>query len=48
MKKNRTGDHIWYISDNKKFIKDYPNWKIKLNLKQILAEMLVSYKKELK
>ncbi len=46
LNKNRTGDHIWYISDNKKFIKDYPNWKIKLDLKQILAEMLVSYKKE--
>lgn len=23
---NRTGDHIWYISDVSKFKKDYPNW----------------------
>ena len=26
-KKNRVGDHIWYISDTSKFRKDYPKWK---------------------
>ena len=26
---NRTGDHIWYVSNMKKFRKDYPNWKQK-------------------
>ncbi len=42
---NRIGDHIWYITNNSKFIKDYPNWKIKINLTQIFLEMLQQCKK---
>ena len=37
---NRIGDHIWWISDNSKFKKDYPKWKIKINLKKSLERMI--------
>ncbi len=40
IKKNRIGDHIWYISDTKKFKKDYPNWKQKYNTKKIIEELI--------
>lgn len=36
---NRVGDHIWWISDNSKFIKHYPNWKLRYNVPQILQEI---------
>lgn len=36
---NRVGDHIWWISDNSKFIKHYPNWKLQYNVPQILQEI---------
>ena len=42
--KNRVGDHIWYISDLRKFKKDYPNWKQKYNTKKIIEE-LIEYQK---
>ena len=44
IKQNRTGDHIWYISNNSKFLKDYPNYKFKYNLKKILVELINFYK----
>jgi len=42
-KENRVGDHIWYISDTKKFKKDYPNWKQKYNTKKIIEELIYSF-----
>ena len=33
--KNKTGDHIWYITNNSKFKKNYPGWKLKYNLNNI-------------
>ncbi len=36
---NRSGDHIWYISDLTKFKTQYPNWKIKYDVRQILQEI---------
>ena len=27
IKQNRVGDHVWYITNNSKFKKYYPNWK---------------------
>ncbi len=36
---NRSGDHIWYISDLDKFKKDYPNWSIKHDVPIILKEI---------
>ncbi len=40
LSKNRTGDHKWYITDNSKFIKNYPNWKQNYNYKKILDEII--------
>ena len=39
VEKARIGDHQWYISDLRKFKKDYPQWKIKKSLKQTLIEI---------
>jgi CDP-paratose 2-epimerase len=36
---NRSGDHIWYISDVRKFQSHYPNWQYKYNLRDTLFEM---------
>ena len=35
---NRIGDHIWYISDNHKFISHYPNWQVRYDVPHILQE----------
>ena len=36
---NRSGDHIWYISDVSKFKKHYPKWNFKYDLDKILMEL---------
>jgi CDP-paratose 2-epimerase len=36
---NRTGDHIWWVSDVSKFRADYPNWQLKYNVPAILREI---------
>ena len=36
---NRSGDHIWYISDVRKFQKHYPDWKYKYGIEDILVEI---------
>jgi CDP-paratose 2-epimerase len=36
---HRTGDHIWYISDLKKFTSHYPQWKITKNVRMIMEEI---------
>jgi len=36
---NRIGDHIWWISDNGRFEKHYPNWKLQYNVPKILQEI---------
>ena len=36
------GDHIWYISNLKKFKKHYPFWRQKYNTKKILDELIAS------
>lgn len=36
---NRIGDHIWYVSDLRKFQEHYPNWKLKYDVKGILREI---------
>lgn len=36
---NRSGDHIWYISDVRKFQSHYPNWQYKYNLRDILEDI---------
>jgi len=37
---NRVGDHIWYVSDVRKFQADYPDWKYEYNIDSILKEMI--------
>ena len=41
-KASRVGDHIWYISDTRKFKKHYPNWKQKYDTKKIIEELIYS------
>ncbi len=36
---NRSGDHIWYISDVKKFQTHYPQWSYKYDIKSIITEI---------
>lgn len=36
----RSGDHIWWISDVRKFQKDYPTWQYRYNMDSILEEMV--------
>ncbi|HZR21930.1 MAG TPA: NAD-dependent epimerase/dehydratase family protein [Verrucomicrobiae bacterium] len=36
---NRIGDHIWYVSDVRKFQAHYPNWKYKYDLRALLGEI---------
>ncbi len=37
---NRSGDHIWWISDVRKFQKDFPEWRYRYDLKTILREIV--------
>ena len=36
---NRIGDHIWWISDVRRFQAHYPNWKYRYGLREILEEI---------
>ena len=36
---NRIGDHIWYISNLRKFKNDYPRWTSRYTVPDILAEV---------
>lgn len=38
--KNREGDHIWYISDVRKFKEHYPDWEYKYDIDMILEEIV--------
>lgn len=38
-KQNRSGDHIWYISDVSKFQSHYPNWKYKYDGDMIINDI---------
>ena len=42
LRKSRVGDHIWYISNLKKFKSHYPNWKQTFNTKQIISDLLAN------
>jgi CDP-paratose 2-epimerase len=41
---NRIGDHIWWISDVRKFQEHYPKWKFRYGLRQILEEIYAAVK----
>jgi len=36
---NRIGDHIWWVSDIRRFQSHYPEWKITYNIRTTLAEI---------
>lgn len=36
----RRGDHIWWISDNGKFMRDYSNWRVTKNIDDIIETMI--------
>jgi CDP-paratose 2-epimerase len=36
---NRVGDHIWWISDVRKFQEHYPDWKLTYTIRDILQEI---------
>ena len=37
---NRTGDHIWWISDMRKFQSHYPGWRLNHGIGEIVAELV--------
>jgi CDP-paratose 2-epimerase len=45
--KNRIGDHIWWISDTRRFQSHYPDWKQEYNIERILFEIHEGLKQRL-
>ena len=45
LKQNRVGDHIWYVSNMRKFRKHYPKWKQLYSTKKIINELINNFKK---
>ena len=37
---NRTGDHIWWISDVRRFQGNYPGWNYRYDIDAILGEII--------
>lgn len=37
---NRAGDHIWWVSDIRRFMEHYPGWTIQYDLQRTLREMV--------
>jgi len=37
---NRTGDHIWWVSDIRRFMEHYPGWAIQYDLPKTIGEMV--------
>jgi CDP-paratose 2-epimerase len=48
----RSGDHIWWISDVRRFQQDYPDWAYTYDLRATLSEMISAseerYRSEIK
>src|SRR5438093_1918152 len=42
---NRIGDHIWWISDVRKFQQHYPGWKFRYGLRDILDEIYTAVRR---
>jgi CDP-paratose 2-epimerase len=43
----RSGDHIWWISDVRRFQRDFPEWRYKYDLKLIIQEIVAATKERL-
>jgi len=39
---NRIGDHIWWISDLRKFQAHYPGWQMRYGIEEIIAEIIAA------
>lgn len=37
---NRMGDHIWWISDLRKFQRHYPSWQLKYSIQEIVSQIV--------
>lgn len=44
---NRIGDHMWYVSDVRKFQEHYPNWQYTYDNDRIIGEMLAVAERDL-
>ena len=40
---NRSGDHIWWISDVRKFQSHYPGWKYRYGIRDLLEEIIKGF-----
>jgi CDP-paratose 2-epimerase len=40
LEENRAGDHIWYVSDVRKFQAHYPTWTYEYDMRRTLTEMI--------
>ncbi|MGH9851871.1 MAG: hypothetical protein ACREBD_18700 [Blastocatellia bacterium] len=36
----RVGDHVWWVSDVRKFQRDYPGWTYRYDHRAIIAELI--------
>lgn len=46
-KDNRAGDHIWWISDIRKFRSHYPEWRFSYTLERIIGELYENFVRRL-
>ena len=42
----RSGDHIWYVSDVRKFQEHYPGWSYEYDMRKTLSEMIAAAKQK--
>jgi CDP-paratose 2-epimerase len=35
----RIGDHIWYVSDLRKFRRDYPGWDLTYTIERVIEDI---------
>jgi len=40
----RIGDHVWYVSDTRKFQQDHPEWSFRYDLQSILVDLLEGFR----
>jgi CDP-paratose 2-epimerase len=45
---NRAGDHIWYVSDVRKFQSHYPDWSYTYGLERLLGEIVEATQERVK
>ena len=39
----RRGDHVWWISDVRRFARHYPQWSLNYDAEQIIREVALEY-----